>query len=136
MPFDDRILRVYAKRMLRPRNGFAEQGTFFRRNLPGVPKTIRTSVQYRSQSDENDGTREKRTVIGVFMLKHEGFELDGIVYDGVKLLRKGDLYIRDPKFDCDERPFSFTGAILEEGQHYRVAEFQRYSLESVGHGGI
>lgn len=134
MSLADRIKRVYAKRILKSKNGFAENGKFGRRRVSGQPadssgKPIRTSVFFRSQADENEGTREKVTTIGVWMLKDEDHELGG-----VSELRTGDLYWRDPEFDSDNRPFSFTGVTIEEGQHYRVAEFQRYDVESFGRG--
>lgn len=129
MPLDDRIKRVYRNRMLRDRNGFAENGQFARRIQPGLKKPLRTSVEFRAQADENDDTREQITTIGVWMLRDEESDIGGVAE-----LFKGDLYFRDPKFDDVGRPFAFTGVIIERGQHYQKAEFQRYELESVGRG--
>ena len=128
MAHSDRIKRIYKNRMLRTSVGFAERGHFARRNSPKSKKPLTTSVTLARSKSENDQTRKLTTRIEVFFMRDESDADVG----GVQDLRSGDLYFRDPKFDADSRPYSFTDEIIEQGQNYTRAVFQRFENASQG----
>ena len=129
MSLSDRIKRVYRKRVLKLGNGIAESGKFARGHAPNIRKRLDTSVTLVAQKTDNEKTRDKKTVILIFMMRDESLETGG-----VDQLCEGDLYWRDPEFDSDQRPFVWTGEKRNEGQHYTVGIFERYESASQGQG--
>lgn len=124
MSLSDRIKRVYQKHHLRPGNGFTENGTFARFDALDSFKPITTSVTALSSENESDESREQTESIEVeFMLD----DIRGILYEG-------DIYVRDPKFDPDERPFRFSGRYTERGEHHTRAIFERLTRHAQGQG--
>lgn len=128
MGMSDRIKNHYRNRVLRQGNGFAERGQFARKRSEKY-KTLETSVTESRETNEDLNTVDKVERIEVFI--HRDTENEN---GGVDDLYHGDKYIRDPEFDSNQAPFIFNGRILEKGQHYIRAEFERYRRNSQGAG--
>jgi hypothetical protein len=129
MSHSQRAKKAYANHLLRVGLGHAENGQFARRSTPATKKQLVASVTVRQTETETDQTLETPTLIEVMFLRDEAN-----AKGGVNQLQTGDLYWRDVTFDSDQRPFSWTGEILEQGEHYTRAVFQRFNLVSQGKG--